>query len=158
MSKDRPSPIRPTDEEARGLARQLLTEARFGALAVTLSDQAAPYVSRVACVHIDGAPHILVSTLSLHTKALTAHPDCSLLVGEPEDRGDPLTHPRMTLITRAEPADKAAHRSSWLDAIPKAKLYIDFTDFLMFRLTILEAHLNGGFGKAFHLKAEDLHA
>ncbi|SHH02959.1 hypothetical protein SAMN05444003_1732 [Cognatiyoonia sediminum] len=155
MTKDQPSPIRPTDDEARLLARTLLTEARFGALAVSLPDQTAPYVSRVATVAIEGAPHLLVSELSLHTKALTTHPDCSLLIGEPEDRGDPLTHPRMTLMARAEIADKASLKETWLEAIPKAKLYYDFTDFVMFRLTITKAHLNGGFGKAFHLEASD---
>ena len=137
------------------LARALLKEARFGALAVNLPDQTAPYVSRVATVAIEGAPHLLVSELSLHTKALTTQPDCSLLIGEPEDRGDPLTHPRMTLMARAEIADKSSLKETWLEAIPKAKLYYDFTDFIMFRLVITEAHLNGGFGKAFHLKAND---
>ena len=137
------------------LARTLLANARFGALAVTLPDQKAPYVSRVATVTIDGAPLLLVSELSLHTKTLKTQPDCSLLIGEPEERGDPLTYPRMTLIAHAEIVDKVSFKEKWLKAIPKAKLYYDFADFIMFRLTLHEAHLNGGFGKAFHLKTTD---
>ncbi len=42
------------------------------------------------------------------------------------------------------------------EAIPNAKLYYDFSDFLMYRLTPSECDLNGGFGKAFNLTAADL--
>jgi putative heme iron utilization protein len=47
----------------------------------------------------------------------------------------------------------AAH---YLRDHPKAKLYIGFTDFSFVRFEISEAHLNGGFGKAFHLGPQDL--
>lgn len=149
MSK--PNPIRPTDEEARQLVRTLLETARFGALAVTDPSTQSPYVSRIATI-VDGAtPLILVSTLSLHTKALKADANCSLLIGEPGDKGDPLSHPRMTIMARAEQTDKAIHKDLWLSKIPKAQLYFDFTDFLMFRLLPKKIHLNGGFGKAYEL-------
>jgi putative heme iron utilization protein len=64
----------------------------------------------------------------------------------------------MTVICTAELADKAALKADWLAVIPKAKLYYDFADFVMYRLNATEAHLNGGFGKAFHLTAEALGA
>ena len=150
------SPIRPTDAEARTLAQDLLKQARFGALAVTHPDTQIPYVSRIATIADKATPLVLISTLSLHTKALQANPNCSLLIGEPGAKGDPLTHPRMTIMASAEEADKAALKDLWLSKIPKAKLYYDFTDFLMFRLKPLKIHLNGGFGKAFHLTADDL--
>jgi hypothetical protein len=35
-------------------------------------------------------------------------------------------------------------------------LYYDFSDFKMYALVVSEAHLNGGFGKAFTLGADDL--
>lgn len=151
-------PINPTDDDARALAHELLQGVRFGALAVAHPETGAPYVARVAMLWTGGALHTLISTLSFHTKALKAHPVCSALVGEPDQKGDPLTHPRMTVICTAELADKAALKGDWLAAIPKAKLYFDFTDFVMYRLIPTEAHLNGGFGKAFHLTAEDLGA
>ena len=44
-----------------------------------------------------GAPVTLISDLSSHTTALRANPRCSLLLGEPGPKGDPLTHPRITL-------------------------------------------------------------
>ena len=154
---DKTDPIRPTDDTARKLARALIAGARFGALGVIDPATGSPRVSRVA-VGTDGAGHplILVSTLSGHTAALQADPACSLLVGEPGPKGDPLTHPRLTLQCRAGLADKAAERDGWLRTHPKSALYIDFADFLFFRLTIAEAHLNGGFGKAYRLVPEDL--
>ena len=151
-----PSPIRPATDEARALARSLLFHARHGALGVIDPASGMPYVSRIAVGHDGAAPLILVSDLAHHSAALKACPACSLLVGEPGPKGDPLTHPRLTLMARAEPADKAALRQGWLDAHPKAALYIDFTDFRMLRLVVTSAHLNGGFGQAFRLLPDDL--
>jgi putative heme iron utilization protein len=150
------NPINPTDDTARTLARQLLDEVRFGALAVGDPKTGSPYVARAAMLGAQGGLITLISTLSKHTAALQTNPACSVLIGEPEGRGDPLTHPRMTCICTATLTDKRLYRAVWLAAIPKAKLYYDFTDFMMFRLTPSEFHLNGGFGKAFHLTAADL--
>ncbi|MFO7805003.1 MAG: pyridoxamine 5'-phosphate oxidase family protein [Paracoccaceae bacterium] len=147
-------PINPTDDEARALGRSLLRDARYGALATV--GQPTPLVTRVATVALDGAPLILVSTLSAHTQALAVDPNCSVLLGEPQGKGDPLTHPRMTVCAVAQEADKATLKDHWLAAIPKATLYYDFTDFRLFRLAPTEIHLNGGFGKAYRLAPEDL--
>ena len=149
-------PINPTDDDARALARQILTDTRYGALAVLHSDTGLPYVARVAMLWIGGGMHTLVSSLSTHTAALAAHPDCAALIGEPGDKGDPLTHPRMTVRGRAELVDKAPLRDSWLDLLPKAQLYYDFTDFRMYRLRVSAVDLNGGFGKAYRLGVDDL--
>lgn len=153
------SPIRPTDNEARELARQLVDRARFAALA-TLED-GRPMVSRVA-IGTDGAgaPVSLISELSQHTKALKSDARASLLLGEPGDKGDPLTHPRLTLQCRTilVPHDDAEFRilrGLYLPQHPKSKLYIDFADFLFARFKIETAYLNGGFGKAFHLTPAD---
>ncbi len=159
---DKFNPIRPTDDDARALARQLLDEARFGAIGVTDPDTGAPSVTRIAIgTRPDGAPVTLISDLSAHTTALRAHPRCSLLLGEPGPKGDPLTHPRITLDCMASfPAKGAdgydAMRDHYLTTHPKAKLYIDFMDFTFVEFTVLDARLNGGFGKAFHLTPNDL--
>ncbi|MCV6587077.1 MAG: pyridoxamine 5'-phosphate oxidase family protein [Marinibacterium sp.] len=154
------SPIRPTDDAARELARALMTQARFAALAV--QEPGGPAVSRVAFgLDAAGQPISLMSDLSAHSRALQADPACSLLVGEPGPRGDPLTHPRLTLQARAtlipndtpEYEEMAAH---YLRDHPKAKLYIGFSDFRFARFSVSEARLNGGFGKAFHLTSQDL--
>ena len=151
-----PDPINPTNDDARALAQRLLADTRFGALAVTHPDTGTPYVARVAMIWADGAIFSLISTLSTHTKALQANSACAVLVGEPSAKGDPLTHPRMTLMCKATLADKAAFKDRWQEAIPKAQLYYDFTDFLMFRLTPQAIDLNGGFGKAYKLTPQDL--
>jgi putative heme iron utilization protein len=149
-------PINPTNDDARQMAQDLLQNTRFAALAVTHPDHNTPYVARVAMLWHGGALLTLISTLSLHTKALAANPACAALIGEPGDKGDPLTHPRMTLICTAREVDKTARKVAWLAAIPKAQLYYDFSDFKMYALVVSEAHLNGGFGKAFKLDAGDL--
>ena len=157
------SPIRPTDDEARSLARRLIDTAQFGALGVRMPETSAPMVSRIA-VGTDeaGQPITLISDLSHHTKALTADPVCSLLVGEPGDKGDPLTHPRITLQCRARFVDRTdpthpSLRARYLAHQPKAQLYVDFGDFRFVRLVVDSAYLNGGFGKAFVLTPDDLH-
>jgi len=151
------NPIRPTDDEARDLAASLVLSARHAALGVIDPDSGAPMVTRIAVAWLD-APHILISDLSMHTKALQTNPKCSLLIGEPGPKGDPLTHPRLTVQCSSLPADKTALRDAWLAIHPKSKLYFDFADFRMLRLDINIAHLNGGFGKAFTLMPQDLPA
>lgn len=152
-------PIRPTDDEARALARRLLAEARIAALAV-LDGSGFPFVSRIAIGRdAAGVPLTLVSDLSQHSRALRADPRASLLLGEAGGKGDPLTHPRLTLQARAEAAaaeERTELAALWLDGHPKAKLYIDFADFRFLRFRVEAAFLNGGFGKAFRLTPDDL--
>lgn len=157
MARESTDPIRPTDEEARSLARGLIAQARHGALGVTDPETRTPVVTRIAAIPgPDGVPLTLVSTLSSHTTALDADPACSLLLGEPAAKGDPLTHPRLTLQAVAEPADKAALKAHYLGRYPKARLYYDFGDFRLIRLRPVAAFLNGGFGKAYRLTPDDL--
>lgn len=159
--KDKPSVLRETDDDARRLARTLLRSARSCALAVLEPDTGTPFASRTLTgTDTDGTPVILVSALSVHTQALRADKRASLLAGEP-GKGDPLAHPRLTVICEASEVSREseAHtglRERFIRRHPKAKLYVDFPDFAFFRLAPLRAHLNGGFGKAFVLTAEDL--
>lgn len=156
------SPIRPTDDDALSLARDLMAGARFAALAYMDMADGSPMVSRVALVPgPDGMPLSLISDLSHHSAALQHNPVCSLLIGEPKGKGDPLTHPRLSLraearfIRHGEP-EHAALAKAFLSKQPKAKLYIGFADFALVQFTPLGAHLNGGFGKAYVLNADDL--
>jgi putative heme iron utilization protein len=114
-------------------------------------------VTRVALsVEKDNVPVTLISDLSLHTKALRSGRSCSLLIGEPGDKGEPLTHPRVTLqcvprfVTR-EDAGYDALREWYLARRPKAKLYADFADFNFVRFEVMDGLLNAGFGKAYKL-------
>jgi putative heme iron utilization protein len=78
------------------------------------------------------------------------------LLGEPGPKGDPLTHPRLTIQAVAEAQDKAPLKEHYLGRYPKAQLYYDFGDFRLMRFRPVSAFLNGGFGKAYRLTAEDL--
>src|SRR5690606_21348716 len=94
--------LRPTDAEAIRLAKSLLRGSRYGALAVLDPQSGAPMASRVAvATDHDGAPLILISSLSAHTGGLVADARCSLLLGEP-GKGDPLAHPRITIACAAQ--------------------------------------------------------
>lgn len=153
--------IRETDAEAIRLAKTLVRGARYGALAVIEADSGHPHVSRVGtATDIDGTPLILVSALAPHTRALFADPRASLLLGEP-GKGDPLAHPRITIacnaraIERRMPSHTRVARR-YLSRQPKARLYADFADFTFFRLEPEGASLNGGFGKAYVLKADEI--
>lgn len=147
-------PYRPLDDEARATALRCL--AAPSAALGTLRD-GGPMVTRVACLwRPGGGLTLLASALSDHARALMADPACSVLLGEPGARGDPLTHPRLTVTGRAEPVEKAALRDAWLAARPKARLYFDFTDFALWALRPHGALLNAGFGRAHRLGPDDL--
>lgn len=155
------NPIRPTDDEARALAHQLLQDTRHAALAV-LDCDGLPMLSRVGFgLGPDGVPISLVSTLAAHTQALMARPDCAIMIGEPAAKGDALSHPRLSLQGQAEilPRDHSLHTklaAQYLRHQPKAKLYLQLGDFHFLRLTVTRGFLNGGFGKAFQLTSDDL--
>jgi putative heme iron utilization protein len=161
MSDDEPKTLRDTDDAARQLARELVLTARFGAIAVIDPQTGYPNSSRVLTATDGGGnPVILASRLAAHTKALLASPRCSLLIGEP-GKGDPLAWPRISLQCDAEQIGSAhperEHlRTRFLRRHPKASLYIDFPDFMFFRLVPVAASLNGGFGKAYALTPDDL--
>ena len=161
-TRPEPGPIRPTDDEARALARALIDGARFAALGTLTPATGIPLVTRIGIgTDAAGDPVALVSGLAAHSKALLSDPHAGLMLGEPEAKGDPLAHPRLSLATRAvfiprQSLDHDALRARWLVTHPKAKLYVDFTDFGFVRFEILSAALNGGFGRAFELLPEDL--
>lgn len=159
--KDKPSVLRPTDDEARQLARQLMAEAPWVALAVLEPATGWPSISRtIIALDEDGVPFILVSALAAHTGALKTDGRCSFLAGEP-GKGDPLAYPRLSVqaqafqVTREHP-DFPALRDRFLNRHPKAQLYIDLPDFCFFCLMPQSGSLNGGFGKAFRLEGQDL--
>lgn len=156
------SPLRPTDDEARKAAREILSGATHAALAYVAPDDGGPMVSRIAVALTEGGtPYTLISDLSDHTIALHKNPAAAVLFGEPGERGDLLNHPRLSVrcIARFIERRSDAHthlRGAWLSRHPKAKLYIDFADFNFAMLEPTSAFLNGGFGKAYRLSPQDL--
>lgn len=160
MTEKKRDVLQPVDDDARRLAKTLVRAARYGSLATLDPLDGSPSVSRVSlATAMDGAPVFLMSRLSSHCTNLLADQRCSLLVGEP-GKGDPLAHPRMTLIGKAaqipDGAERNHVRGRYLRRHPKAALYVDFPDFSFWRLETSRASLNGGFGKAFALTGRDL--
>lgn len=151
----RPLPAAEAGFDAVGLARELLRGVRSGALA-TLEPDGTPFASLVTiATDSDGTPLMLLSRLSAHTRNLLADPRCSLLfsVG---GKGDPLAHPRLTVVGRAVPSQDPRARARFLARHPKARLYADFPDFGFFALDPTAGHLNGGFAKAASLTRGEL--
>lgn len=144
-----PDPRQPADFDPIALGRHLLRAVRVGALGTLDRETGFPITTLVSvATDLDGAPVILVSGLSHHTKNLLADPRCSLLLSE-GGRGDPLAHPRLTFTANAERVQDGTIRRRFLARHPKAKLYVDFPDFTFYRLTPRRMQLNGGFARAF---------
>ncbi len=153
------NPILPLDDEGRLLAKEILAQGRSGALG-TLTEARTPFVSLVGVGRGEaGSFYFLVSRLSLHTHHMLVRPNVSLLLSQ-SGKGDPLAHPRLSLwgvvesMTRESKKFTAA-RAAYLIDHPKAQLYVDFPDFLFFKMTVDGASLNGGFGKAYQLSSTD---
>ena len=162
MADQHSPPFRPTDDQARALARGLLDGAKLGALGVREAGTGAPMVTRVGVGQDQRRrPVLLISELSQHTRALRADATCSLLLGAPVEKGDPLNAPRLTLMGQAAfigngDAGYGSMAARYLKIHPKAKLFNGFSNFSFAVLTVDRAYLNGGFGKAFLLTASDL--
>src|SRR5215212_8528437 len=141
--------------DAPALARDLLRSIRSGALG-TLDAAGFPFTTLVTiATDSDGSPLLLTSRLSGHTANLERDPRMSLLLAR-AGRGDPLAHPRLTLLGRAARTSEPRVRARFLARHPKAGLYADFPDFSFWRIAILGGHLNGGFARAAALGPEDL--
>lgn len=149
-----------TDAAARAqniaAAKRLLRVTRLGALA-TLFEGGAPLATLVtlASDH-DGAPLLLMSDLSQHSKNLKADPRAGLLLALPASRGDPLNSPRLSLSGRLARLAAPHARRRFLSTHPKAKLYAGFADFSIYRLDVEAVHFNGGFGRAAPMAPADI--
>jgi heme iron utilization protein len=137
------------------LARSLLRRSRQGALATLMAGSGDPYCSLVnVASHPDGSPILLISRLALHTQNILGDARVSLMLDE-RAPGDPLEGARIMLAGRAEPAgadDVAALRRRYLNAHPSAQAFVEFKDFLLFRIRPLGAHLVAGFGRIVDLQ------
>ena len=149
------------DFDPKAVAKSLLRATRAGALATIDRNTGHPFASLVnVATDVDGSPLILVSRLSTHTANLEVDGRASLLLAS-TGKGDPLAHPRLTLlgsfaqIARDDP-ELPRLRRRFLARHPKSELYAGFGDFSFWRLQTVSAHLNGGFARAADLKAADV--
>ena len=149
------------DFDARSVAKALLRTTRAGALGTIDRHGGYPFASLVnVATDTDGSPLILISRLSTHTANLEMDGRASLLLAA-IGKGDPLAHPRLTLLGTFVPIGRDDDqelrvRRRFLSRRPKSELYAGFGDFSFWRLAIVSAHLNAGFGRAADLKAADV--
>ena len=175
----RRDPLLKVDGQARSLARRLLRCADVATLATLAPNDgskdglaaclppgfadAFPFASLVTvATAYDGAPLLLLSQLSVHTRALQGDPRCSLLLRQSTStHGDPLAQPRLSIVGEALRLDRNhPQRPAMLDRFlarhPTAARYADFPDFDLYRVQVAAALLNGGFARAFALGRDDL--
>ncbi len=149
------------DFDAKAIAKALLRTARAGALATIDRSTGHPFASLVnVATDVDASSIILISRLATHTANLEKDGRASLLVSS-GGRGDPLAHPRLTVLGAFKPVardagDEPRLRRRFLARHPKSELYAGFADFSFWRLSVASAHLNAGFARAADLKAGEL--
>jgi putative heme iron utilization protein len=150
------SPRAQPDFDGAALAKQLLRTVRAGALATLDLESGFPFASlvTVATDH-DGSPLLLMSRLAAHTANLERDPRASILLAQ-GGKGDPLAHPRLTVLGRLARTEEPRAAARFLARHPKAKLYAGFGDFSFWRMEMTGAHLNGGFARAMTLSAEQI--
>jgi hypothetical protein len=156
MESAAPTPPPAPDFDAVGIAKSLLRSIRAGALATLDRAGGFPFASLVTvATDVDGSPLLLMSRLSAHTQNLEADSRASILLSQ-AGKGDPLAHPRLTVIGRVERTADERVRRRFLARHSKATLYAGFGDFSFWRLAVEAAHLNGGFARARDLAAAEI--
>ena len=150
------APSQPPDFDPVATAKHLLRTIRAGALATLDAQDAFPFASLVTvATDFDGSPLLLISRLAAHTRNLEADPRASVLLSQ-GGKGDPLAHPRLTVIGTVARTDEPRVRMRFLARHTKAALYADFPDFSFWRMELQRAHLNGGFARAADLGAAEV--
>jgi putative heme iron utilization protein len=133
------------------LAKALLTSRGFGVLATHSKRRPDyPFASMVTyAVDRRGCPLFLLSSLAVHTSNLQANPKASLLVFAEGAESDPLNSARANFFGEAAlvPEDQIGEaRGLYLAKQPEAEQWIDFGDFALYRMELVEAYYVGGFG------------
>jgi heme iron utilization protein len=147
--------------DAKTIAKALSRVTRAGTLATIDRNTGHPFASLVnVATDIDGSPLILVSRLSTHTANLEHDGRASLLLVS-SGRGDPLAHPRLTVLGTFAPVARSAEaepriRRRFLRRHPKSELYAGFADFSFWQMSVASAHLNAGFARAADLRASEI--
>jgi len=139
-------------------ARTILARVGTGALGtISTRPPGFPYTSVVKhALTEEGDPLLLLSDLAQHTTNLKADPRASLLVVEDSAGGDALAKGRVSVMGTVEPvpAERAEDLSKLMvSAHPGAALTLGFSDFNLYRLTVVEARYIGGFGRMSWLRA-----
>jgi heme iron utilization protein len=140
--------------------RTLVASGTRGALSTLAVDPPGYPYGSVASYGLDdrGNPLFFVSLMAEHTQNAINDQRASLLVIEPvPDGADPLASGRATLMGRLEAigeSDREMARDRYLAANPSAAYYIEFGDFVFYRLTVESIRYVGGYGRMSWVDAE----
>ena len=96
-----------------------------------------------------GRPIFLISTMAMHTQNLQADPRASLLTTQENKDGEPLGASRVTLVGNVHPvpnSELAGARKLYLERHANSKYWIDFEDFSLSRMDVIDVYYVGGFG------------
>ena len=130
----------------------MATASRGSLCTLAVDPEGYPYgsVASYALDH-DGNPLFFVSLMAEHTQNAIRDPRASLLVTEPVPEGaDPLASGRATLLGllgQVGEGDRSAARDRYLAANPSSGYYIDFGDFVFYRLDVQAIRYVGGYGR-----------
>ncbi|MGO8768851.1 MAG: HugZ family protein [Mycobacterium sp.] len=148
-----PPPLRPPSNGARPSAaeqaRTIAAAANAGTLA-TLTAEGDPWASFVAYGLLGGMPVLFVSNLAEHGRNLAGDPRASLSVVAASSDGDPLASGRITLagvVTQPSATEQDEARAAYLNAVPAARYYLDFSDFALWVLEVQRVRWVGGYGR-----------
>src|SRR5271157_990165 len=141
-------------------ARTLMHSGRIGSLSTLSRKQPGFPFGSLMPYGLDGQgrPVFLISTMAMHTQNLQVDPRASLFVTEPDASGDPLGASRLTLIgtaIRIPESELMDARGIYLLRYPDSKYWVDFDDFLFYRMETLDIYYVGGFGVMGWVAASD---
>src|SRR5215210_3407994 len=117
-----PDPAAPApDFDGSGLAKRPVRSTKSGALATLDRDHGFPFASLVTvATDLDGSPLLLLSRLAAHTLNLERNARASILLSQ-GGKGDPLAHPRLTVVGTVAPPTSPASANAFSPAIPKPR-------------------------------------
>ena len=157
---DAPSIPEPTYAER---ARTLAYLGRVGSLSTLSQKQPGWPFGSVMPYALDaqGRPIFLISTMAMHTQNILGDRRAGLLITQTEAE-DPLGAGRVTLlgnVSKVSENERAGVREAYLASYENAKYWVDFDDFALYRMEVVDVYFVGGFGVMGWVKAEDyLHA
>jgi len=142
-------PASSTRPSAAEHARTIAAANNAGTLA-TLTGDGDPWASFVAYGLLGAAPVLCVSHLAEHGRNLSADPRASLSIVAASTDADPLARSRITVTGRVfqpSAAERDAARAAYLNAVPAARIYLDFSDFTLWVLDVQRVRWVGGYGR-----------
>lgn len=132
-------------EQARTIAA-----ANNAATLATLTVDGDPWASLVAYGLIGGAPVLCVSNLAEHGRNLANDPRASLSIVTASSDADPLATSRITLagvVAAPLGADRDTARAAYMDAVPAARFFIEYSDFALWVMRVDRVRWVGGYGR-----------